>query len=204
MNADTGILTTLLNAFLAVFSSGPGHLAPAAARLLFLMAGIELTLAGVWWVLKGENVLVGLMQKTLLLCLFSFFVANWTTLINAVLDGFIWAGFTAGGSTPGEGAALIKDPSAIISRAFVVTQPIENEIAALSWYSVGPLILLGWSYIFTIIAFFMLAIQVFITYLEFYLVAALSLILIPFGAFKHTAFISERAFGSVISFGVKL
>src|SRR5271155_3905276 len=109
MNADPGILTTLLNAFLSVFSAGPGHLAPAAARLLFLMAGIELTLAGIWWVLKGENVLVGLIQKTLLLCLFSFFVANWTTLINSVLDGFVWAGFTAGGSSPAPGAGPSKD-----------------------------------------------------------------------------------------------
>jgi type IV secretion system protein TrbL len=204
MNADTGILTTLLNAFLAVFSAGPGHLAPAAAQLLFLIAGIELTLAGIWWVLKGENVLVGLIQKTLLLCLFSFFVANWTTLINTVLDGFVWAGFTAGGSSPAAGAALIKDPSSIIAQAFVVTQPIENEVNSLSLYSIGSLILLGWAYIFTILAFFMLGIQVFITYLEFYLVAALSLILVPFGVFKHTAFIAERAFGGVVSFGVKL
>ena len=62
----------------------------------------------------------------------------------------------------------------------------------------------GWAFIFTLVAFFMLAIQVFITYLEFYLVAALSLVLVPFGVFKHTAFIAERAFGSVVSFGVKL
>jgi type IV secretion system protein TrbL len=200
MSATTGILTTLLNAFLAVFSAGPGHLAPAAARLLFLMAGIELTLAGIWWVLKGENVLVGLIQKTLLLCLFSFFVANWTTLINTVLDGFVWSGFTAAGSSPAAGAALIKDPSAIISQAFVSTQPIANEISSLKWYDLGSLFMYGWAYIFTIIAFFMLAIQIFITYLEFYLVAALSLVLVPFGVFKHTAFIAERAFGSVVSF----
>jgi type IV secretion system protein TrbL len=204
MTPTTGILTTLLNAFLAVFSAGPGHLAPAAARLLFLMAGIELTLAGIWWVLKGENVLVGLMQKTLLLCLFSFFVANWTTLINTVLDGFVWSGFTAAGSTPAAGAALIKDPSAIITQAFVSTQPIADQISALKFYDLGSLFMYGWAYIFTIIAFFMLAIQIFVTYLEFYLVAALSLVLVPFGVFKHTAFIAERAFGSVVSFGVKL
>jgi type IV secretion system protein TrbL len=204
MTPTTGILTTLLNAFLAVFSAGPGHLAPAAARLLFLLAGIELTLAGIWWALKGENVLVGLMQKTLLLCLFSFFVANWPTLINAVLDGFVWSGFTAAGSTPAAGAALIKDPSAIITQAFVSTQPIADQISALKMYDLGSLFMYGWAYIFTILAFFMLAIQVFVTYLEFYLVAALSLVLVPFGVFKHTAFIAERAFGSVVSFGVKL
>jgi type IV secretion system protein TrbL len=204
MTPTTGILTTLLNSFLTVFSAGPGHLAPAAARLLFLMAGIELTLAGIWWVLKGENVLVGLMQKTLLLCLFSFFVANWTTLINTVLDGFVWSGFTAAGSTPAAGAALIKDPSAIITQAFVSTQPIADQISALKFYDLGSLFMYGWAYIFTIIAFFMFAIQIFVTYLEFYLVAALSLVLVPFGVFKHTAFIAERAFGSVVSFGVKL
>jgi type IV secretion system protein TrbL len=71
-------------------------------------------------------------------------------------------------------------------------------------YDLGSLFMYGWAYIFTILAFFMLAIQVFVTYLEFYLVAALSLVLVPFGVFKHTAFIAERAFGSVVSFGVKL
>src|SRR6202142_2215559 len=116
MTPATGILTTLLNSFLGGFSAGPGHLAPAAARILFLMAGIELTLAGIWWVLKGENILVGLMQKTLLLCLFSFFVANWTTLINAVLDGFVWSGFTAARSSPAVGPALIKDRAPIITQ----------------------------------------------------------------------------------------
>jgi type IV secretion system protein TrbL len=204
MAPNPGILTTLLNAFLVVFSAGPGHLAPAAARLLFLMGGIELTLAGIWWVLKGENVLVGLMQKTLLLGLFAFFVANWTTLINTVLDGFVWSGFTAAGSSSAAGAALIKDPSAIIAQAFVTIQPIEDRINGLSAYQIGSLFMYGWAFIFTLGAFFMLAIQVFITYLEFYLVAALSLVLVPFGVFKHTAFIAERAFGSVVSFGVKL
>ena len=59
MSADTGILTSLLNAFVGVFSAGPGLLAPTAARILFLISAIELTLAGLWWALKGENILVG-------------------------------------------------------------------------------------------------------------------------------------------------
>jgi type IV secretion system protein TrbL len=204
MTPDTGILTTLLNAFLGVFSAGPGHLASTASRLLFLLAAIELTLAGLWWALKGENIAVGLLQKTLLIGLFGFFVTNWPTLINAVLDGFIWSGFTAAGSSPAAGLSVVKDPSTIIDQAFVVTQPIANKINALSWYDMGSLLMYGWAYIFTILAFFLLAIQIFITYLEFYLVAALSLVLVPFGVMKHTAFIAERAFGSVISFGVKL
>jgi len=204
MTPDTGILTALLNKFLLVFSAGPGNLQSPAAHLLTIIGAIEVTLAALWWALKGENVVVGILQKLLLLGLFFFFVESWSSFLNSVLDGFVWAGFTAGGSNPTAGATLLKDPSAIVSQALVITGPLEDEIHALSWYDIGPLVLLGWAYIFTILAFFLLAIQVFVTYLEFYLVAALSLILVPFGVFKHTAFVAERAFGSVVSFGVKL
>ncbi|HEX2790951.1 MAG TPA: type IV secretion system protein, partial [Steroidobacteraceae bacterium] len=204
MPADTGILTSLLNAFVGVFSAGPGLLAPTAARILFLISAIELTLAGLWWALKGENILVGLLQKTLLIGLFAFFVLNWPTFLNAVLNGFVWVGFQAGGSGPAAGILLIKDPSSIVDQAMLITQPISTEISELSWTSIGSLIMFGWAYIFTILAFFFLALQVFVTYLEFYIVAALTLVLVPFGVFKHTAFIAERALGTVISFGVKL
>jgi len=204
MPADTGILTSLLNAFVGVFSAGPGFLAPTAARILFLISAIELTLAGLWWALKGENILVGMLQKTLLIGLFAFFVLNWPTFLNAVLNGFVWVGFQAGGSGPAAGILLIKDPSSIVDQAMLITQPISTEISELSWTSIGSLVMFGWAYIFTILAFFFLALQVFVTYLEFYIVAALTLVLVPFGVFKHTAFIAERALGTVISFGVKL
>src|SRR5450755_2396050 len=204
MPADTSILTSLLNAFVGVFSAGPGLLAPTAARILFLISAIELTLAGLWWALKGENILVGLLQKTLLIGLFAFFVLNWPTFLNAVLNGFIWVGFQAGGAGPAAGILLIKDPSSIVDQAMAITLPISDKLSSFSWTSIGSLILYGWAYIFTILAFFFLALQVFVTYLEFYIVAALTLVLVPFGVFKHTAFIAERALGTVISFGVKL
>jgi type IV secretion system protein TrbL len=204
MNADIGILTNLLNAFVGVFSAGSGNLLPAASRLFFLIAGIELTLAGIWWALKGENILVGLLQKMLLIGMFAFFVLNWGSFLTVVLNGFVWTGFVAGGQAPAAGIALMKNPSAIISQAMIVTQPIATQIGSLSWYAIGSLFMYGWAYIFTILAFFILAIQVFVTYLEFHLVAALSLILVPFGVFRHTAFVAERALGAVVSFGVKL
>jgi len=45
---------------------------------------------------------------------------------------------------------------------------------------------------------------VFITYLEFYLISALGLILVPFGVFKHTSFLAEKVFGAIIAFGIRL
>jgi type IV secretion system protein TrbL len=49
-----------------------------------------------------------------------------------------------------------------------------------------------------------MSIQVFVTYLEYLLVASAGFLLIPFGIFKPTAFLAERVFGAVISFGIKL
>jgi len=204
MPADTGILTSLLNAFVGVFAAGPGLLAPTAARVLFLISGIELTLAGLWWALKGENILVGLLQKTLLIGLFAFFVLNWPTFLNAVLNGFIWVGFQAGGTSTVAGLALIKNPSGIINQAMQITFPVSQELSSFSLVSIGSIVMFGWAYILTLLAFFFLALQVFVTYLEFYIVAALTLVLVPFGVFRHTAFIAERALGTVVSFGVKL
>jgi type IV secretion system protein TrbL len=56
----------------------------------------------------------------------------------------------------------------------------------------------------TLLGYFIIAIQVFVTYLEFGIVSTLGLILIPFGVLKHTSFLCEKVFGAIISFGVKL
>jgi len=125
--------------------------------------------------MKGENVAVGLLQKTLLIGLFGFFVANWPMLINTVLDGFIWSGFTAAGSTPAAGLAVVKDPSSIVAQAFIVTAADRSEdqrsFLVRRWIA---FLCMGGLTFLPSLAFFMLAIQIFVTYLEFYLVAALS------------------------------
>ena len=82
--------------------------------------------------LKGENVLVGLMKKTMLLCLFSFFVANWATLINAVLDGFVWAGFTGGRLEPRRRRRAHQGSVVHHLAGLRRTQPLETEISSLS------------------------------------------------------------------------
>src|ERR1039458_10208635 len=122
MAADTGILTSLLNAFVGVFSAGPGLLAPTAARILFLISAIE-----------SESTLLSVLQRTLLCSLCAFFVLNWPTFLNAVLNGFVWVGFQAGGSSPAAGILLIKDPSSIIDQAMAITLPISDKLSSLNY-----------------------------------------------------------------------
>jgi len=55
-----------------------------------------------------------------------------------------------------------------------------------------------------LLAFFILAIQLFITLIEFKLTTLAGFVLIPFGLFGKTAFAAERVLGNVISSGVKV
>src|SRR3989442_1131561 len=55
-----------------------------------------------------------------------------------------------------------------------------------------------------LLAFFILAIQLFVTLIEFKLTTLAGFILIPFGLFGKTAFAAERVLGNVISSGVKV
>lgn len=54
------------------------------------------------------------------------------------------------------------------------------------------------------IAFAFIALNVLLCFVEFYLTTALSIILLPFGVNSHTSFISQKALGAVVNFGVKL
>jgi type IV secretion system protein TrbL len=55
-----------------------------------------------------------------------------------------------------------------------------------------------------LLAFFILAIQLFVTLIEFKLSTLAGFVLIPFGLFGKTAFMAERVLGNVISSGIKV
>lgn len=204
MTPDSGILTQLLTAFLNVFSGGFAGVDPDARRILFMLGTIELTMAGIWWALKGEDVIVGLIQKILLIGVFAYFVVNWPSFVNSIVGGFVHTGLAAGSAGGGGGFPSMTDPSSIIDIAWTVIQPLSDKVATLSWYELGDLMFYGLAMLLILLAFFVLAIQVTLTYLEFYIVAVLSLILVPFGVNRYTAFLAEKAFGAIVGFGVKL
>ncbi len=204
---DSGVLTTLLNTFAAVFSGGFSRIYPDAMHLLSILAALEVAVAAVWWTLTDENVPVALLRKIMQIGFFIFLVTNYETLINVTLDGFVLTGLKAGGAGAAK-ISLIKDPSAIIDYGFTAIQPIFTQINDFTpvqiMKNLPSIAMAEICALLVILAFFVLAIQVFITYLEFFLVSVLGLILIPFGVFKHTSFLAEKVFGAIVSFGMRL
>jgi type IV secretion system protein TrbL len=64
--------------------------------------------------------------------------------------------------------------------------------------------ILLFAWVLVILSFFILAIQLFVTLIEFKLTTLAGFVLIPFGLFGKTAFLAERVLGNVISSGVKV
>jgi type IV secretion system protein TrbL len=202
---EVGTLTTVMNTFETAFTGGYTNLFPDAMDLLAKLATLEVALASLWWVLSEENTIVELLKRIIKIGFFIFVVAKYPYLIKCVVDGFVYVGLKAGGGNTGASSmSVLKDPSHIIQIGFDLAKPIDKAIGNYHGLNIGKIFALGLAEILVMLAFFGLAIGVFITYLEFYLISVLGLILIPFGVFKYTAFLSEKIIGAIISFGVRL
>lgn len=206
MTPNAGILTQLLQAFLTVFNGGWTSLRPSAMSLFGILTGIELTLCGLWWAMSGNDAIKSLIQKLLVIGLFFFFIQQWQMVTTTTLQSFARAGATAGGGN----LTALSDPSAVVAEGLNAIQPLSDKVDALTqgtWTALknlGTIMQLGLAMIGILFSFFLLGIQCFLTYVEFYIVAILSLILLPFGVFRHTAFLAEKAFGAVLVHGIKL
>lgn len=202
-----GILTEILQKFESAFAGGFGRLEPSSLHLLYMVMGIDIVFFGLFAIAaEGGQIIVKSMRKVLMYGVFVLLVTQWPDLVQMAVNGFLWAGSTAGGG----GGPSVKDPSAIAAYGFVVSNPMVSSMSAMETGTLGTLQHLGQIFMYeiailvTMCAFFAMAIQCFIAYLEFLIVAVLSLVLLPFGPWKHTKFLSEKSIGAVISHGIKL
>jgi type IV secretion system protein TrbL len=203
---DPGVITNLQNAFAFVLTGGFGRLMPDALSLLAKLAVLELILVATWAWMTEDNLAASLLIKLLWITAFVFLVNIWPYLTQVVMQSFITAGLRGGG-----GALTLQDfsnPASIARFGLEVTAVLFAQISRstgfIALYSLPMKVIDGLIAFGIVVAFFVMAIQIFVTFLEFYLVSMLSLILIPFGVWRHTAFIGERGIGVVVAFGIKL
>ena len=98
------------------------------------------------------------------------------------------------------------DPSAIIDFGLQATQPIfaAEFIDGDIFHHPFDNMFKGLAGIIIILAYCLIACQLFITILEFYLFSLCAMILIPFSVFRPTSWLGERAIGAVFSVSLKM
>ncbi|WP_339797976.1 P-type conjugative transfer protein TrbL [uncultured Hyphomonas sp.] len=202
------VIDTFLATFIRYIDSGFGLLAGDVAYLTTTLIAIDITLAGLFWALSQNNdVIASLLKKVLYVGFFAFIIGNFALLAGIVFDSFAELGIKAGGGTMT--AADLLRPGFIAGVGFDAAQPLLEEISDM----LGPIsffhnfimiIVMFISWAIIMVAFFVLAVQLFITILEFKLTTLAGFILVPFALWNKTSFLAERVLGNVITSGIKL
>jgi type IV secretion system protein TrbL len=205
---DLNIIDRFLAAFSAYIDSGFGLLGPDVAFLTTTLIAIDVTLAGLWWAMEGDdNVLGRLIKKVLYVGAFAFILGNFQRLSIIIFKSFAGLGLTAGGG--GISAEDLLRPGKLASIGFSAAHPLIAKATELTgWPEIVvnalTIALLALSWVFVVLAFFVMAIQLFVTVLEFKLTSLAGFVLVPFAFWNKTSFLAERVLGNVISSGVKV
>ena len=205
---DLNIIDQFMAAFVAYIDSGFGLLGGDVGFLTTILIGIDITLAGLFWALGGEDdVIAKFLKKILYVGVFALILNSFQTLSEIIFRSFAGLGLTAGGSAIGPEELLM--PGRLAGTGFEAAWPLLEQAKEL----VGPIaffdnfveiavLVIAW--LIVIAAFFILAIQLFITILEFKLTSLAGFVLVPFALWNRTSFLAERVLGNVVSSGIKV
>jgi len=203
---DVGIIDNFTNVFTTYIDSGFGLLRGEVAYLASTLILIDITLAGVFWALAAdEDVLARLIRKTLYVGFFAFLISNFSSLASIIYNSFAQIGLQAAGSTVS--ASQFNQPSTIAWAGITAGRPILAAAGQLVFWHPTSLIsaaVLVIAWLVVIGSMFIIAVQVFVTMIEFKVTTLAGFILVPFGLFGKTAFLAERVLGNVVATGVKV
>ena len=205
---DLGVIDRFLAAFIKYIDSGFGLLGGDVAFLTSVLVGIDITLAGLFWALGGEDDVIGrFLKKILYVGAFALIIGNFQRLSEIIFKSFSGLGITAGGGSMS--ADDLLKPGRLAGTGFEAAWPLLNQASQLLGFTSFfdnflTIIILLIAWLFVIVAFFILAIQLFVTIIEFKLTSLAGFVLVPFALWNRTGFLAERVLGSVITAGIKV
>ncbi|WP_296891882.1 P-type conjugative transfer protein TrbL [Thiobacillus sp.] len=204
---DLSVIDHFLDVFSTYIDSGFGLLHGEVAFLTATLVVIDMTLAGLFWAMGGEDVIGRLIKKTLYVGAFAFIIGNFNNLAGILFNSFAGLGLVASGSTLTQ--AQLLQPGHLAKVGVDAAQPIMAQMSDLTGFpevfanlDVISVLFLAW--LVVIVSFFVLAVQLFVTLIEFKLTTLAGFVLVPFALWNKTAFLAERVLGNVVSSGIKV
>jgi type IV secretion system protein TrbL len=204
----SGVIDSFLEVFTSYIDSGFGLLGGEVAFIATTLIVIDVTLAALFWSWGADDdIIARLVKKTLFVGVFAYIIGNWNNLARIVFESFAGLGLQASGT--GFSLQDLMRPGRVAQTGLDAARPLLESISDLmGWVAFFEnfiqiaCLLFAWALV--LLAFFILAIQLFITLIEFKLTTLAGFVLIPFGLFGKTAFMAERVLGNVISSGIKV
>jgi len=205
---DLNVIDRFMQAFITYIESGFGLLGPDVGFLTTVLVGIDITLAGLFWALGGEDNVIGrFLKKILYVGVFALILNSFSTLADIIFRSFAQAGLTAGGGTLS--ADDLLKPGRLAGTGFSAAWPLLDQASEMVGFTTFfdnflTIMVLLFAWAIVIVAFFILAVQMFVCILEFKLTTLAGFILVPFALWNRTSFLAERVLGNVVSSGIKV
>jgi type IV secretion system protein TrbL len=205
---NLGVIDQFTNVFFRYIDSGFGLLSGEVHYLTATLVTIDLTLAGLFWAMGGtDDIVARLIKKVLYIGAFIYIISNFNWLATILLRSFAGLGLVASGSTMTAGNLL--SPGRLAAVGVTAGRPILNQMGDLVGFpglftNFDTIAVLGLAWLIVILSFFFLAVQLFVTLIEFKLTTLAGFVLVPFALWGKTAFLAERVLGNVVSAGIKV
>ncbi|KRV02717.1 P-type conjugative transfer protein TrbL, partial [Pseudomonas aeruginosa] len=209
---DVTIIDQFLDTFSRYIDSGFGLLHGEVAFLTATLIVIDMTIAGLYWAMshatgQGEDVIAKLLRKVLYVGAFAYIIGNFNWLAGIVFRSFAGLGLMAGGSTLSMEHFL--QPGRLAKTGLDAAGPIFLQLDDMMGFpevfaNLDAILVLFLAWLVVILCFFVLAVQLFITLIEFKLTTLAGFVLIPFALWNKTSFLAEKVLGNVVSSGIKV
>ncbi|HBW7855281.1 P-type conjugative transfer protein TrbL [Klebsiella grimontii] len=209
---DVTIIDRFLDTFSRYIDSGFGLLQGEVAFLTATLIVIDMTIAGLYWAMshatgQGVDVIAKLLRKVLYVGAFAYIINNFNWLAGIVFRSFAGLGLTATGSTLSMDNFL--KPGRLAKTGIDAGAPILEQIGDMAGFpevfvNLDPIVVMFLAWLVVILCFFVLAVQLFITLIEFKLTTLAGFVLIPFALWNKTSFLAEKVLGNVVSSGIKV
>lgn len=197
-------LTSLLISFRSVFRAGIDAMAGPALSLFSAVAMIDF-MTNLLLHLDDQDHIKNLIRACLKYGSWLYLLKNYPQLLDTLLDGAFYIGQTASGG--GVAMSTLTDPSMIVELGLRAAQPAWDYLGSyqnILGVNLPLMFMVMVAALLVLLAYLIIAIQVFLTLLEFYLIAAIAPAFLAFGAWSKSAFLAEKAIGALFSFAVKI
>jgi len=131
----------------------------------------------------------------------------WSIQASIVFRSFAGLGITATGS-----AITMENflqPGRLAKTGIDAGAPILEQIGEMAGFpevfvNLDPIVVMFLAWLVVVLCFFVLAIQLFITLIEFKLTTLAGFVLVPFALWNKTSFLAEKVLGNVVAAGIKV
>src|SRR3954467_7329071 len=131
---DLNVIDRFMQAFIRYIDSGFGLLGGDVHFLAATLIGIDVTLAGLFWALGGEQDVIGrFIKKILYVGAFAFILNSFSTLAGLIFRSFAAAGLTAGGGTLS--ADDLLKPGRLAGTGFSAAWPLLQQVSQLMGFT---------------------------------------------------------------------